>query len=1101
MSPWDWELSEETRDSKDGPGAAEAEDPQPTPTSFPEFPYPTPYSIQTEFMRQLYQCIDQRKVGIFESPTGTGKSLSMICGAVTWLMDRERAERERAKKEQAEEAQSKSSNTANLKGATAQVKRTDDTPDWVQQHRAISDAAIERQEREVKRVELEVRVQKIREREKKVRESIARKMKRQAAGIHSIGGQGGPRSAAGQPKKKKGHDSDEDKLDDIEFLVDEYDSDDNSRGGRKSKAGGNAEYGNVSKEVLELMKRFDDKEAAYGAKRTGFGSEDADEEPDVLKIYYCSRTHSQLSQFIDELRKTSFGEHLHVVSLGSRKSLCINDRFRQKASVKNSSIAEPVVNVNKLSDACLDAQKSGTPSDQRCEFLHMPSSTFGKNRSGLDYDDGPSSGSLGWWSRNDTAMDGDEKLLEFRDHTLARVRDIEELAELGTELETCPYYGSRQTVRHCQLITLPYNLLLHASTRESLKLMIKNNILLLDEAHNLINSLLQMHSVSISLEQVVLAQSQLQVYLSRYEKRLSSTNEGYIRVLIRILKCLEGFVEKWKAGPSSSPSNSSPTERRTAPIAGQLSISQQQRQQQQRSVRPANRVLKVNEFLHEAGMDHINLFKAHTYLETSGVARKLQGLHESLQRQEVLRMAKEQERATQNASGNVKIHQGRTVNGIKRAAFLSTGFNTTKSTTTPILLTVDAFLMSLLNADNDGRVIVTMEDEGLSNTDGDEDDEKFGLSGSTASEPTRTLNTKPMLKFMLLNPANVFKPLVDEARSVVLTGGTMEPVSDLLSHLFPYLKSIDSITGSNLVAAPSPVSYPRVHRFSCGHVIPKKNLMTLVMEKTPTGSSLELNFANRNQEQVMDGIGQSLVNLLNMIPDGVVVFFVSYSYMGQVLSRWKTKPASGSSSATVTATSIMERIQTRKRVFIEPREAAEADRMLKEYQDCIRANPEHQPASGPGPRGAVLFSVVGGKMSEGINFSDRLGRGVIMIGMPFPNKGSSELQERMRYMDEVQQQELQQQQRNPMPTPMRMTAGSEYYENLCMRAVNQSIGRAIRHQGDHAVIILMDRRYGVPRIRKKLPGWIGSSIEVCEQFGPVMTKLSGFFRAKRGPLK
>ena len=36
-------------------------------------------------MRNLYTTLDQGKVGIFESPTGTGKSLSLVCGAVLWL--------------------------------------------------------------------------------------------------------------------------------------------------------------------------------------------------------------------------------------------------------------------------------------------------------------------------------------------------------------------------------------------------------------------------------------------------------------------------------------------------------------------------------------------------------------------------------------------------------------------------------------------------------------------------------------------------------------------------------------------------------------------------------------------------------------------------------------------------------------------------------------------------------------------------------------------------------------------------------------------------------------------------------------------------------
>ena len=37
-----------------------------------EFPFPfKPYSIQEDFMKDLYQCIEKGKLGIFESPTGT----------------------------------------------------------------------------------------------------------------------------------------------------------------------------------------------------------------------------------------------------------------------------------------------------------------------------------------------------------------------------------------------------------------------------------------------------------------------------------------------------------------------------------------------------------------------------------------------------------------------------------------------------------------------------------------------------------------------------------------------------------------------------------------------------------------------------------------------------------------------------------------------------------------------------------------------------------------------------------------------------------------------------------------------------------------------
>ena len=36
-----------------------------------EFPF-EPYQIQKDFMKNLYDTIEQKKIGIFESPTGTG---------------------------------------------------------------------------------------------------------------------------------------------------------------------------------------------------------------------------------------------------------------------------------------------------------------------------------------------------------------------------------------------------------------------------------------------------------------------------------------------------------------------------------------------------------------------------------------------------------------------------------------------------------------------------------------------------------------------------------------------------------------------------------------------------------------------------------------------------------------------------------------------------------------------------------------------------------------------------------------------------------------------------------------------------------------------
>lgn len=122
-------------------------------------------------------------------------------------------------------------------------------------------------------------------------------------------------------------------------------------------------------------------------------------------------------------------------------------------------------------------------------------------------------------------------------------------------------------------------------------------------------------------------------------------------------------------------------------------------------------------------------------------------------------------------------------------------------------------------------------------------------------------------------------------------------------------------------------------------------------------------------------------------------------------------------------------------------------------------------------------------MSEGINFSNEMARCVVVAGLPYPDITNPELKEKMRTLDQSGSG----------------ISGQMYYQNLCMRSVNQSIGRAIRHSKDYASIVLCDRRYKEERIWRGLPEWItrDSQQELSRPvycFSERETDIKSFFR-------
>ncbi|XP_041357412.1 ATP-dependent DNA helicase DDX11-like [Gigantopelta aegis] len=502
--------------------------------------------------------------------------------------------------------------------------------------------------------------------------------------------------------------------------------------------------------------------------------------------------------------------------------------------------------------------------------------------------------------------------------------------------------------------------------------------------------------------ELVRAHSQLKQYEQKFHSRLKAKNLMYVRqilfVLSSLIKCLGGNTDL-------------PADK-------------------QHIGKPETKLLTVNNFLFDAKLDNMNLFKVLHYCHKSMISRKLHGFVEKYEIGDVVPVAVA-EKDEHSRSGVSKflqeIQQNRNTAATKEntAAVIVKDPEVTLNFSSP-LMHIEGFLKALTNADKDGRIVFTRQ----------------------------ALFSQSTLKFLLLNPAVHFASVLTEARAVIVAGGTMQPLSEFKEQLF-------------YAAGVKP---ERIVEYSCGHVIPSSNLLPMSISCGPSGVELDFTFQSRENPVLLDELGRLIANINNLVPGGVVCFFPSYEYEGKVYAHWEK-------------TGFLNRLSAKKKVFREPKKTTQLDQVLIEYSQCIQ-----KCKSWPGSTltGAILLSVVGGKMSEGINFSDDLGRCVIMVGLPYPNIKSPELKEKMDYLNA----------NFPRDSANRLP-GQVHYENLCMKAVNQSIGRAIRHKDDYATILLLDRRYNRQNVGSKLPKWIGDHLIKLDKFGPAMANIAKFFSEKK----
>ncbi len=246
-----------------------------------------------------------------------------------------------------------------------------------------------------------------------------------------------------------------------------------------------------------------------------------------------------------------------------------------------------------------------------------------------------------------------------------------------------------------------------------------------------------------------------------------------------------------------------------------------------------------------------------------------------------------------------------------------------------------------------------------------------------------------------LDPGEISGPIFKGCHSAILMSGTLSPPS-MFGDILGMLRS-----RRNEKEYPSP--------------FPRKNKLVLIEDGITTA------YKKRGAEMYR-ATAERIVSLSGRIPGNVAAFFPSYSILHDVKEYlW------GCPKHTIVEERSMSRSE-KERILVQLRKAKETS-------------------------GALLMAVMGGSLSEGVDYKDNLLSGVMVVGLPFAPP-SLEVQSLRMYF------------RNKFG----YTLGEEYsYIYPAVNKVLQAAGRSIRSENDRAVVVLMEERLKQPRYLKFLP--------------------------------
>ncbi|VDK73402.1 unnamed protein product [Litomosoides sigmodontis] len=296
------------------------------------------------------------------------------------------------------------------------------------------------------------------------------------------------------------------------------------------------------------------------------------------------------------------------------------------------------------------------------------------------------------------------------------------------------------------------------------------------------------------------------------------------------------------------------------------------------------------------------------------------------------------------------------------------------------------------------------------------------------------------ISFWCMRPSLAYIDAFKGCRSVILASGTLSPTDTLRTELGTTFQQ--EMEGHQII--------PSEQIFAAG----------------PSGEKLcgTYRIINRDDRFIRE-ISLILSHICKIIPKGVLCFFSSYRVLDQIYEYMETM-------------GILRQIQNVKIVLREPRRSSLMNNVMEQYENAI-VNPLN---FGPQCTGALMMAVFRGKVSEGIDFTDDRARCVVTVGIPFPNAMDEQVVEKKKYNDDY-------------CTKLRILSGDEWYTMQAYKALNQALGRCLRHRFDWGSILMLDERLLQTQTNpnaKKVSRWIREQLRPLTNYEHFLDELTNF---------